>query len=183
MPTKTTQVRHKKPKGNEPSALVLHFAEVIAQNSPGPVADVACGYGRNALYLGERGCSVYCLDNNAEALATIANLSPKTGQLYPVLIDLQTEAWPFKSDALNAVINVHYFRPELLPQFIESLISGGYLLIETIENRGQNYLSLPKQNFILDQLKDSFEILLYQEKKAGPEHQDAVTAKVFARKQ
>jgi hypothetical protein len=86
------------------------------------------------------------IDNDVRAISSISGLQPKRRNLIPLMIDLSTDAcWPFGPAELGAILCVHYFRIVLLNKMISSLKTGGYLLIETISNRGGNYLALSKQ--------------------------------------
>jgi hypothetical protein len=86
------------------------------------------------------------IDNDVRAISSISGLQPQRRNLIPLMIDLSTDAcWPFDPAELGAILCVHYFRIVLLNKMISSLKTGGYLLIETISNRGGNYLALPKQ--------------------------------------
>jgi SAM-dependent methyltransferase len=96
------------------SAFVSQYADTIARQAPGPIADIACGYGRHAIHLAKLGCQVYCLDNNAQALSMLNEVSAGNGKLLPVDVDLAADDWPFKANELGGIINVHYFHPELI---------------------------------------------------------------------
>lgn len=163
-----------------PSPFVVKYAEVIAIHAPGPIADVACGYGRNTKFFVDAGCHVYCIDRNTEALTSIAHKYTQE-QVTPYEMDFSIQPWPFKPETLGAVINVHYYQKDLVECFAESLKPGGYLLIESIDGRGGNYLELPPEGFIKSKLQ-GFELILYQERRVGPADYDAVTCKVLARK-
>lgn len=98
-------------------------------------------------------------------------------------LDLIVDQWPFKDESIGAIINVHFFNEELTRKFVRSLKIGGYLLIETIDGRGENYLELPQQGFIKNILGDSFQIRFFKEKKVGPPNSNASTVKLLAIKQ
>jgi hypothetical protein len=55
--------------------------------------------------------------------------------------------------------------------------------VETFDNRGQNYLQLPKKNQLKDLLGPHFKFLTYEEKAAGPTDFDAVTVRLVAEKE
>jgi hypothetical protein len=52
--------------------------------------------------------------------------------------------------------------------FAQSLIPGGYLLIETIPGCGGNYVHLPKVNQLREDLSQMFDFELYKENPVGP---------------
>ena len=72
--------------------------------------------------------------------------------------------------------------PELFRHFEQSLMPGGFLFIETYENRGGNYLELPKPWEFKTLLAPAFDFLYYAEKKAGPADANACTVRTLARK-
>ena len=142
----------------------------------------------NSICLASYGASVLCVDNNKEALEHIDSLaieiqshSPKA-RLSTLNLDLINAIWPFEKESLGAIINVHFFLPNLLDCFLYSLEIGGYLCIETIDGHGGNYLQLPQYGFVKAKLADMFEIIYYAEKKVGPPESDAATLKIIARK-
>lgn len=163
---------HKRPVEPSPSRLLVHFAEEIAAKARGVIIDVPCGYGRNAAYLSSYGLSVICIDNCHNALETIkagrglsTTASYKPELLVPMNLDLVGDLWPFGEETIGAAINVHYYTPLLFGNLIRSISIDGYLLLETIDGHGTNYLELPQHGFVMSNIIDSFEIRHYKEKK------------------
>ena len=183
-------ITHKKPINATPSKLLTNFAEEIAGNSGGVIIDVACGYGRNAALLASLGVSVICIDINNDALEYIqsdVHLSSEHSKDYVLLtvlkLDLLNDPWPFANESVGAIINIHFFNSNLIESFVRSLRIGGYLLIETIDGHGGNYLHLPRQGFIRAKLNNAFDVKYFKEKKVGPLQSDACTVKLLAIKQ
>ncbi len=161
----------------------MRFAKQIAEDIQGPVLDVPCGYGRNAKLMSSLGCRVICLDNNPEAIATIKNSKlPTACELVPMLCDLRKDRWKFSSNSLGAILNVHFVMPELFQYFEQSLIPGGFLFLETYDNRGGNYHELPELGEFRNLLGAAFDLLYYAEKKAGPLNANACTVRLLAKK-
>jgi 2-polyprenyl-3-methyl-5-hydroxy-6-metoxy-1,4-benzoquinol methylase len=163
----------------QPSAFLMKHLELFASGN-GPIADVACGYGRNAKVLASLGCEVHCLDSNVDALALIAAM--EQAKMSPVQIDLACHPWPYAPQSLEAVINIHYYQADLIEHFLEALRSGGLVLIETIDARKGNYLQLPKQGVIHSLVSEQCEIIEFLEKKAEPEAYGTAALKLLARK-
>lgn len=176
-----------KPGASNAEALLLHacplirkFCTKVAEAAKGkPILDVACGSGRNAFPLVQRGCTVICADNDLTRLR-----SPKrmAGQLIRRQLDLVVDAWPFEKSSLGGIVNVHFLLIPLFPYFESSLSPGGYLLLETVPGCGGNYLQLPKAGELRSLLKEPFELEFYKERKVGPQKCEAVAVQLLARR-
>ena len=170
------------------SPLVRKFAEkVIAAAVGKPILDVACGSGRNALFLARLGCAVICIDKNLSALnANLqrrrAVLTASSMQLSSQEIDLLKEGWPFGQRSVGGIINIHFLLPQLFPFFASSLVPNGYLLLETVPGFGGNYLELPHEGELKAALAYTFDLELYKERPVGPSEHNAVTVKLLARR-
>jgi hypothetical protein len=81
---------------------------------------------------------------------------------------------------VGAIINIHFLLHSLFPLFAESLIPGGYLLIETVPGCGGNYVQLPKINQLRTELSQMFEFEFYKENHVGPPSCEAVTVRLAA---
>ena len=169
----------------QPSPFVQKLAPTIAAAAKDlPVLDVACGGGRNAFVLAQLGCQVVCVDKDLNPLdlftrrlrdSPFVDIASRL-RLYP--LDLALDAWPFGKAEFGAIINVHFFLPQLLHHFETSLWPRGYLLLETAPGCGGNYRDLPKAGHVKQILSAGFGLEYYREGRAGP----AVSVKTFARK-
>ncbi len=173
-----------------PSPFVRKFCEDIVRGSSGqPILDVACGGARNSILLAYLGGRVLGIDVDLSRVQTnqrrlINSAFEKTVQEINFLHrDLIRDPWPFKTNSIGAIINVHFFHEPLLSSFCESLVPGGYLLIETVDARGGNFRDLPRAGVLRRALQDSCSFLTYEERQAGPSRVDAVTVKLVAVKQ
>ena len=174
-----------------PSRTLLRFASKIADWSQGPALDVACGFGRNAIALAAHGCNVICLDRDLSRLQELqlsctrllrtAPVSGKPGSIMPVCAMATEECWPFPAESLGAVISVHFVKTTLFASYAKSLISGGYLYVETFGGQGENYLDLPNRGEIRSALDGLFTTIYYREKSLRVQPH-AVTVKALARK-
>lgn len=140
----------------EPSPLLLAWrhalCEAAAASPGGPVLDVACGRGRNALAVAAWGPPVLGLDRSAEALADLRDRArrarlPVTG----VRCDLEAGLEMPVAPASCAVILVFrfLFRP-LAPALAEALAPGGLLLYETFTRDQRRLAGGPRsESFLL----------------------------------
>ena len=168
----------------EPSRLVRKFGSKIADAADGnPVLDVACGSGRNGLFLSRLACQVICVDKDLTRLRTQLRLCRASNRktlasLRLRQLDLVERPWPFSPCTLGGIVNVHFFLPALFPFFESSMSPGGYFLFETVPGCGGNYLELPKAGELWHSLRRAFEIEFYQESKVGPRNCGAVTVQL-----
>ena len=160
---------------------------IVAAAAGKPILDVACGSGRNAIFLAWLGGTVICIDKDLYALDT--NLKRQrdilTGfatRLVPKRIDLLKDPWPCGPGSVGGIINVHCLLTALLPAFATSLAPQAYLLLETVPAHGANYLELPQRGALKAVLEPVFDLAFYEERPAGPSERNVVTVKVLARR-
>ena len=159
-----------------PSAFVRECAERVVRASGGkPILDVACGSGRNGLYLASLGCDVVFIDRD---LTRFHNRK----RLASLEIDLARDPWPFAPGMLGGIIDVHFLLPRLFPRFAASLAPGAYLLLETVPGCGRNYRELPKAGLLRQRLTKDFELEVYRERTVGPSEVGAATVRLLARR-
>ncbi|MBN3853118.1 methyltransferase domain-containing protein [Paraburkholderia sp. Ac-20340] len=110
----------------EPSDWVRQWAHLIAPG--GTVLDLACGAGRHARWLAQRGHPVAALDRDPLALATLRDV-PDIGTLE---CDLEGAPWPLAADArFAAIVVTNYLHRPLMPRLLDALAPGGVLIYET----------------------------------------------------
>lgn len=110
---------------DQASAWICRFAALVP--APGQVLDVACGGGRHARYLAERGLSVEAVDRDAGALAALA----KVAGVRTRCADLENGPWPYEGQQFHAVVVTNYLHRPLFPALLRSLLPGGVLIYET----------------------------------------------------
>ena len=96
--------------------------------------------------------------------------------------DLLADSWPFEERTIGGIVLVDFLDRSLFQFFERSLVVGGYLLIETISNRGGNYLELPSAGELRKAFERSFEFCVYREREAGPRAIDAVTVRMLGKR-
>ena len=117
-------------KLDEPHApLVERFA---AELTPGAALDLACGPGRNALYLAERGWRVTAVDGSAIALEHLRKRAQaKRLALDISLADLERREFQLPVNSYDLVLDILYLQRDLIPQIQAALRPGG-LVIATV---------------------------------------------------
>lgn len=119
----------------EPAHLLKdHWRLITDSNLHGPVLDLACGYGHNAIYLALKGITVSCCDKSADALKKARAMAKG----YDVNIDiwkadLEQEDYnnPLKDKTYASIIVFRYLHRPLIPFIIEALSPKGILMYET----------------------------------------------------
>jgi SAM-dependent methyltransferase len=110
-------------------APILRDAEAWLE-PPGLALDVACGAGRNSLFLARRGFTVIAVDISWEGLRRLAaRAGQESLEIHPIHADL--ESFAFSAESFDVIINSRFLLRSLFPTFRSALKSGGILLIET----------------------------------------------------
>ncbi len=96
------------------------LADAIAGLRPGRALDLACGLGRNALYLAERGWDVTALDYSAVAIESLC------GQpLDARMVDLEDPAFQLPDSQYDLIADILYLQRSLFPQIRTAVKPGG----------------------------------------------------------
>jgi SAM-dependent methyltransferase len=115
---------------NEPTSWLVQHADLLPRG--GRALDVACGRGRHALWLAERGLTTLAIDRDA---AAVRELNDEAKQrrlpLRAETRDLERGDDPFRGATFDVIVVVHYLHRPLFPSLIAALASGGLLISET----------------------------------------------------
>jgi SAM-dependent methyltransferase len=111
-----------------PSKWLVENLDVIPRG--GMVLDVACGSGRHAIFLAERGWRVHAVDRDAVVLGQVERVG-QVGKITTECIDLES-GHPTLGDGLyGAVIVFNYLHRPLMPAILRAVRPGGVLIYET----------------------------------------------------
>ena len=91
--------------------------------------DLAAGRGANALFLAQKGHSVFATDISDVALANVAY---RHTRLHAICLDL--DVWDIPDNFFDLIINIRYLNRRLFPQIITGLKSEGVVIIQTYLN-------------------------------------------------
>ena len=116
-----------------PSSWVTRFAHEIEPG--GTVLDLACGSGRQSMFLLQRGHRVTACDINVSALTDIK----EEAGLQIIAADLENDGWPFSDRQFAAVVVVNYLHRPLFPDILATLRPGGLLLYETFAAGNESF--------------------------------------------
>jgi tellurite methyltransferase len=171
----------------KPAAFLQEIFESNHWHIPsGRALDIACGSGRNALFLAEKGFEVTAVDISPVGLAHGAQLaSERALSITWQQADLESIQLP--AVAYDLIVNINYLQRSLMPQFKSALKRGGFVIFETYlidqqtigHPKNPNYLLV--HNELLDLFRD-FRILHYREGRFAEDSELSFRAGLFAQK-
>ncbi|QQE07736.1 class I SAM-dependent methyltransferase [Cupriavidus sp. ISTL7] len=146
----------------EPSPWVVRWTPLL--RAGGRVLDLACGSGRHARWLAERGFAVLGVDRDGAALAGLPP-AVRTRQ-----VDLEQGAWPLGDEApFDAMIVTNYLHRPLWPHLLDALAPGGVLVYETFAagnetvGKPSNPDFLLRPGELLDAVRGRLRVIAYED--------------------
>lgn len=98
----------------------------------GRALDVACGRGRNSLWLAQQGFETTAIDRDPAAVADLEARARRDGlPLTARAMDLEAGAVDLGEALYDVVVVVHYLHRAIFPSLIAALAPGGVLVYET----------------------------------------------------
>jgi SAM-dependent methyltransferase len=114
-----------------PAAYLKQLLEAGTIAGAGRALDVACGRGRNSLFLADQGYRVDAVDVAPVAIAQAANLALNLGRrINWQCRDLTQVHAPFERRAYALIVMFRFVAPELSRHLLEGLDADGLLVIE-----------------------------------------------------
>ncbi len=145
-----------------PSGAVVKYFDKCSGNM---ALDLACGAGRNTLFLEEKGFYIDAVDISETALKILAGRI-KSGRVNIISADLDSFSIDKKYDL---IIKCNYLDRELINRAKEALKSGGVMVVESYVEDDENQKRDSNPAFLLNKgelpgfFKRGFEILEYNE--------------------
>jgi SAM-dependent methyltransferase len=151
---------------------------------PGRAAvDVGCGFGRHSVYLAEQNYVVTAIDIDRERITRlVAYLNDRPNLAASgYLVDAYScpSSWYGQFDLC---VVVDFVRADIVPIALGLLRPGGYLIYQSVGNRGENWTLLPQRQEMKRTAELTASITDYEERQAGPEDSGAVTVRFVAQK-
>jgi len=153
---------------------------------PGRALDVACGMGRNAVYLARKGFSVTAVDFSRVALDLLQAQADKYALDIEVRqIDLEHDPL-LPEDPFDLLLNFYYLHRPLLPHLLKTVSPGGMAVFRTFSSAGSFQAGSVAPEMVLrpGELREIFagwEILLHEEG-VEPSRKGGSLAGIVARK-
>jgi SAM-dependent methyltransferase len=168
-----------------------HFlAEILSAEAwsipPGRGLDIACGMGRNALFLAARGFEVTALDISAVALAE-ARRRALARSLAVSWQQADLEQIHLPQARYDLIVNLNYLQRSLIPQIHSALTVGGRVIFETylIDQKEIGDPKNPEYLLAHNELLDLFRacrVLYYREGKFADGGESSFRAGILAQK-
>jgi tellurite methyltransferase len=180
--------QHESKRGSaEASGFLAEIFAAEAWPMPrGRALDIACGKGRNALFLAERGFDVVAIDISPVALEEgMRRAAEKNLAIIWQQADL--EQIQLNEAVYDLVVNFNYLQRSLVPQIKIALKPGGYVIFDTYLidqpaiGHPKNPAYLLEHNELLNSFRD-FRALYYREGQFCEHEERAFRAGIFAQK-
>jgi tellurite methyltransferase len=152
---KKWDIRYQNDLGNlTPSSVLSQYWHLASRGS---ALDIACGNGRNSLFLAEKGFIVDAVD-----ISTVAtgHLNDKHPGIHVICQDLDT--WEMSPNRYDLIVNVHFLDRRLLPMIEGALKPGGVLIFESFISQNAHPYGL-RNNELLHTFQ-TLRIIYYEEK-------------------
>ncbi len=136
--------------------------------SPGPVLDIACGRGRNALYLARRGFAVTGIDISDSGLKLLEREAASRKLTLDLLQRDLEQSITLPKGPFDIMLMFFYLQRSLYPAIKDNLPPGGTVVLRSFSKAGCFTGGPQNPEFVLNpgELPDVFadwEILLYEE--------------------
>ena len=150
-----------------PSPLLVQVADLLP---PGRALDLACGTGRNAVYLAALGWEVTAVDSSAVAIAALRGTGVDAR-----VADLERHEYRIEPASFDLICEFYYLQRDLFPEIRQGIRPGG-IFAGAIHLTG----SFALQSGELREEFAGWKILYYSE--APRENQPRTSASIIARR-
>lgn len=170
-------------RGNPEAATIL-LVEVAEKLAAGNALDLACGAGRNALYLAERGWAVTAVDGSKSAIELVAErAAARHLDVNTKIADLTGPNFVITPDTFDLILIAYYLQRDLFAKVKAVIRPGGTVIaIAHTPEPGENWSEKRAQPSELREFFKDWEVLWnYEGPSRDPAHHRPV-AEIVARK-
>jgi SAM-dependent methyltransferase len=156
--------------GSEPSSVLEKYWSLAPV---GNALDIACGNGRNSIFLAEKGFVVDAVDISKAATDHLAGSHPNIN-----VICTDLDMWNVPRNGYDLIVNIRFLDRRLFPRIEEGLKPGGVLIFES-------FLEGHRKEFCLDENEllhafNSFRVVYYEEKRTDSSEKPSRIASLVA---
>ncbi len=110
----------------DPSPLVVRFSRELER---GLALDLACGPGRNAIFLADQGFNVTAVDGSALAIDMLRNRARERNLAIDARVaDLERDEFTIEPDACQLISDCYYLQRSLIPKMKLGVRPGGLVI-------------------------------------------------------
>ena len=142
------------------------LSKILITNKIVTALDLACGYGRNTVFLADIGCKVTAVDLDLKCLTSFGGKN-----ILKIQTDLEkVSGWPLKGNFFDLIVVSNFLCRHIFKEIEVSLKKNGYLIYETFAE-GQEKFGKPKnKDFLLKKdellfLTKDLKLIFYEEVK------------------
>jgi tellurite methyltransferase len=160
------------------------LAETVEKLLPGKALDLACGTGRNSVWLAERGWRVTAVDGAAAAIELVHKRAALSGVTVETLVaDLERHDFHIAPDSWNLILMCFYLQTSLFEPAKRGVKPGGIVLaIVHITEPGEEPTAHRLRPGELKTYFEDFEILHYREGAPNDPAHKRLSAEIVARR-
>ncbi len=115
-------------RGKEDAPTIL-LVETLEKLPPGTAIDLACGAGRNAIYLAERGWTVTAIDGSEKAIDLLEQRAAERGvRVHTRVTDLTEPGFAMPPDTFDLVLIAYYLQRDLFAKAKAAVRPGGIII-------------------------------------------------------
>src|SRR5512144_2581611 len=100
--------------------------EIASKLKPGRALDLACGTGRNAVWLAEHGWEVTAVDGSAAAIEVVRNRAPG---VHARVADLEKHEFPIAEASWDLIVVCYYLQRDLFEPVKRGVKPGGVAVV------------------------------------------------------
>jgi SAM-dependent methyltransferase len=163
-----------------PTPLVIETSKRLA---PGRALDLACGSGRNALWLAEQGWSVTAVDGSQVAIEILRSRASERGVAVKTKVaNLEAFEYQIEPAGWNLIAICYYLQRDLFEAAKQGLVPGGVLIsIVHITDPGEEPTAHRLRPGELERYFQGWEILHSREGKPNDTAHQRSVAEIVAR--
>jgi tellurite methyltransferase len=161
--------------------------QAVAVAKPGLALDIACGAGRHALFLAERGWRVQALDGSRAGIDRMLEEAGRRGvadRIDARVVDLESEAVSLDDEAFDLVCDFYFLHRPLFEQIRRAVRPGGLFVAAIhVEDRAARHSFLLEAGELRKIVEGwGFEVLRSSEGSSSETGHHHATAEIIARK-
>jgi SAM-dependent methyltransferase len=136
------------------------LSKYLSRSPKGHALDIACGNGRNSIFLAQQGFKVDAVDISKVALGQLPDNDPRIN-----IICEDMDTWQMPENRYELILNIRFLDRRLFPMIKKGLKPGGVLIFESFVDEKKDYCLEPNE---LLHAFNCFQIVYYEEKKNDP---------------